>query len=839
MGPRSPAESIWQDVRYGLRLLRRDPGFTAVAVLSLALGIGANSAVLQLLDAVRLRALPVAAPEELVEIRIGETPGGRTGAFTGRRPQLTHPLWEQLRASQQAFSGTLAWGSGAFNLASGGEVRYAQGLWVSGDFFRVLGVPAVHGRLLSPADDQAGCGSPGVVLGHAFWQREYGGDPSAIGRTLRLDGHPFEIVGVASPRFFGVEVGRSFDVAVPICSEAILRGEESGIGKRDAWWLAAIGRLKPGWSARQASEQLGAISAGLFQATLPQAYAPDDVRNYLAFKLGAFPAASGVSSLRRQYETPLWLLLGIAALVLIIASANLANLLLARASARQREIAVRLALGASRARIVRQLLAESLLLSAIGALLGAWLARILSRSLVAFLSTDSDRLFVDLATDWRALGFTAALAIGACLMFGVAPALRATRMAAAAVLKGAARGLSESRERHGLRRTLVVVQVALSLVLVVDALLFVRSLRNLLVLDAGFRQDGILVASLDLRRADVPAERRVAVYRGILDGLRAIPGVEAASQASIVPVSGAGWNDYVVSDGRAGRKPKALANFNRVSRDFFRTMGTPLVSGRDFEERDVLGAPRVAIVNRTFARDVLRTSDPLAATFEVEQRPGEERRIYQVVGIVKDMKYGELREAFTPIAYLPDTQDAAPGPFAEMLLRSDASLEGLTAAVTRAVADRGPAIAIRFRGFKAQLQESLLRERLMARLSAFFGGLAALLATIGLYGVMSCMVTRRTSEIGIRMALGAGRADVVRMVMREAATLTLFGLGIGSVLAIAGAQATRALLFGLEPHDAATLTLAAAALAGVAALASYLPAARAARVEPTVALRDE
>jgi predicted permease len=831
--------ALWQDLRYGARQLRLASAFTTVATLSLALGIGANTAIFQLLDAVRLRALPVRAPGELLEIRITNTADGRTGSFRGRRSQLTQPLWEQLQAGQQGFSGTVAWGTGVFDLAAGGEARYAQGIWVSGDFFHVLGVPAALGRVFSAADDQIGCGSPGAVLGNAFWQRQYGGDVSVVGRTLQLDGHPFEIVGVASPRFFGLEVGRRFDVAIPLCSEAVLRGEHSGIGKTDVWWLGAIGRLKPGWSARQAAEQLAALSPGVFRATLSRSYAPDDARNYLAFKLDASPAASGVSELRRDYETPLWLLLGIAALVLTIACANLANLQVARASGRQREMAVRLALGASRGRLLRQLLAESLLLAAAGALLGMWLALALSRSLLAFLSTESDRLYLDLGAGWHVLAFTSVLAVGACLAFGVAPALRATRTPAGAVLKASGRGLTASRERHGQRRSLVVVQVALSLVLVVNAVLFVRSLRNLTRQDPGFRPGGILVADLDLRRVNVPAERRRALYREILDRLTSLPGVESAAAAAIVPVSGSGWNDYIVSDGRGGRKPKALANVNQVSTGFFRTLGTPLLSGRDFDERDVLAAPRVAIVNQTFARELLREPNPVGASFEMEQRPGEPRRIYQVVGLVKDTKYGELREEFTPIAYLPSQQDEEPGPSVSLLVRSSVPLEGVTAAVTRAIAAASPEISLSYTVFETQLRESLLRERLMATLSGFFGALAALLATIGLYGVMSYMVARRTSEIGLRMALGADRRHVLRMVMGEAATLTGAGLVVGSALAVAGAQAAKALLFGLQPHDASTLAIAAAGLTSVALLASYLPAARAARVEPTVALREE
>lgn len=832
-------ENLWQDLRYGARLLRRNPVFAVVAILSLALGIGANAAIFELLNAVRLRTLPVKSPQELVEVRIAETPNGRTGSFRGRNSRLTNPLWEEIRQQQRGFSEMLAWGDERFNLSPGGIVRPADGIFVSGGFFDALGVRAAAGRLFSQADDRPGCGMPGVVISYAFWQREFGGQPSAIGQKLLITGHPVEVIGVAASGFFGVEVGRSFDVAVPICSEPVIHGEMSGLARRDSWWLAAFGRLRPGWSRVQAEAQLRAISPALFQSTTPANYTAEDAKNYAAFRLGAFPAASGVSSLRREYETPLYLLLAIALIVLLVACANLANLMLARASAREREIAVRLAIGAARGRIVRQLLTESLLLAVFGAALGAWLAQMLSRFLVAFISTDSRRLFVDLGPDWRVLGFTALLAAGTCLMFGLTPAIRATRTTPGAVMKAAGRGLTDSRERFGLRRALVVSQVALSLVLVVSAVLFVRTLSNLMTLDAGFRQEGILVADLDLRRADIPPDRRLAAYREILDGIRAIPGVTMAAESMIVPVSGAGWNENVVTDGREGRKPKVLSNFDRVSAGFFRTMGTPVLAGRDFDEHDAMGAPTVAIVNEAFAKAIVGAENPVGRTFEQEQIPGEPRRVFQIVGLVRDAKYSDLREDFPPIVYLPTTQDEAPFQGSSMLIRSDMSLTALTGAVTQVIAGVSRDIAVEFQPLVTQIRESLLRERLMATLSGFFGGLAALLATIGLYGVISYMVARRRHEIGIRMALGADRGVVLRLIMSEAAILVGAGIGVGVVLALAAARAAGTLLFGLQPGDPSTLILSIAALASIAAIASYLPARRAAGVDPTVALRGD
>lgn len=499
------ADSAWRDLKYGARLLRLNPGFAIVAILSLALGVGANTAIFQLLDAVRLRTLPVKDAQQLVEVRIGDSPNGRTG-FMGRRPMMTNPLWEQVRDRQQAFSGAFAWGVTGFNLTTGGEARYAQGLWVSGDFFDTLGVPPLVGRTLTPDDDRRGCAAPPAVISYGFWQREYGGSPSAIGRSVLLDGHAYGIVGVTPASFFGIEVGRRFDVAVPLCAEPLSRGARSGLDKPDMWFLSVFARLKGDWTVEKATAHLASLSGPVFKTTLPPRYGAEDAKNYENFKLGAFRAANGVSSLRRNYESPLWLLLATTGLVLLIACANLANLMLARATAREREVAVRLAIGASRGRIVRQMLAESLLLAAIGAACGAALAQWLSRFLVAFLTTDTNRIFVALSLDWRMFGFTAALAAITCLLFGLLPAIRATRTAPGVAMQAGSRGSTDSRERFGMRRALVVAQVALSLVLVVGALLFVRSLRNLMTLDAGFAQDGLVIASLDLRRAGVATE---------------------------------------------------------------------------------------------------------------------------------------------------------------------------------------------------------------------------------------------------------------------------------------------------------------------------------------------
>jgi len=822
-------ENLFQDARHGLRLLLLNPGFALIAILSLALGIGANTAIFQLLDAVGLRTLPVQQPEQLAIVKIANFDRG-SGSFSSRYAYNTNAQWELIRAQQQGFSGIFAWSPERLNLARGGEIREANVLWVSGDFFSVLGVTPEAGRLLNASDDHRGCAGAAVVS-DAFSRREYGAPPGALQKSLTLDGHPFDIIGVTPPAFFGVEVGRTFDVAIPLCADPVIHGENARQDVRDAWWLALMGRLKPGWTLARATAQLEAISPALFEATLPRRFQADDVKYYLAYKLEATAAGNGFSELRSDYSSPLWMLLAIAGLVLLIACANLANLMLARASAREKEIAVRLALGASRARLIRQLLSESLLLACAGAILGILLARLLTGVLVAMISTQSSTMFLDLATDYRVLGFTAALAVLTCILFGLAPALRATKSSPASAMRASGRGLTANRERFGLRRMLVVTQVALSLVLLVGALLFVGSFRNLMSVDAGFRQDGILMASLGFDSLKIPTSRRVEYRRELIEQIRAIPGVISAAHTRIRPLSGSGWSEEVVIDG----KKKSGASLSSVTPGYFAALGTPLLAGRDFDNRDVVGHAQVAIVNEEFAKKFFDGANPVGKTFSFEGDKGETPPIFEVVGVVKNTKYYELREDFKPLAFFPDGY----GPnnsHANIVIRADIPLPALIAAVKRSVS---PDIDIFFQPFKTEILDGLLQERLMATLSGFFGALAAILAVIGLYGVISYMVARRTNEIGIRMALGANGSGIVRLILREAILLLGIGLIAGTALALAAARTASSMLFGLKPYDPATLAFAITALAVVAIAASYIPARRAAGVDPMVALREE
>ena len=835
-----PIDTLWQDLRYALRLLGRDKGFAVAAILSLTLGIGANTAIFQLLEAVRLRPLPVEAPENLALIRFPDRTS-RTGTFNGRLPILTYPQWTEINQRQQAFSALWAWSARRFNTSPRGEVRFVEGLFVSGNYFSALGVKPLVGRVLSSSDDYRGCGPIGAVISYPFWQRAFGGDATVLTRTVSLDGYSFPVLGVTPPSFFGMEVGRMYDVAVPLCTDEVFSSGASRIDQRDTWWLAAVGRLNPGWTVSRATAHLGDISPALFRATAPSSYGTRDAERYLALKLTAFPAANGVSNLRTNFQEPLVVLLITAGLVLVIACANLANLLLARASARGREIAVRLAIGASRSRIVRQLLVESSVLALAGAILGSVLANGLSRVLVGVLAADNPAVFVDLSWSWRMLAFTSGSAFFACLLFGVAPALRATAMSPAVALRGVGRGVTASRERFGLRRGLVVVQVALSLVLLLGALLFSRTLYNLLSTDPGFAHDRLVTASVThlSRVADDAQGRAQELRRDLLARVAAVAEVEAVAQADVIPLGDSGfWNESIRVEGAPAPTSK-ISNFNRVSSGFFRVLSVPIVAGRDFNDGDTLSAPEVAIVSEAFLRQFVPDGTGLGRVIRLEVAPGQPEPAYHIVGVVKDTKLMNLRDNVEPMVYLASTQEKDPGNGTQFLVRARGSIAGLLPAVTRAVTAFSPAVNLEFRVLTSSIQNSLLRERLLASLSVAFGVLAALLAAIGLYGVMSYTVARRANEIGIRIAMGAARRDVVRMVLGEASWLVATGVVAGTALALGAARFARTLLFGLEPTDATTVALAIGTLTLVGLVAGSVPARRAARVDPAIALRDE
>jgi len=827
------------DLRFGIRMLTKSPAFTAVAVLSLALGIGANTAIFQLLNAVRLKNLPLRNPQELAQVRLRasdvELTRGNKGAM--RYAPVTNPLWEQIRDRQEAFSGIAAWGFAGFNLSQGGEARPARGLWVSGDFFNVLGVNPEVGRVFNKTDDVRGCNAPGVVISHGFWQSEFGGAPDVVGKKLTLSDRQLSVIGVTPASFFGLEVGKSFDVALPICADAIFAGENQRLDSGTNWWLIITGRLKPGWSIRQASEQLTGISSSLFQQTLPSNYPAASVNDYLNSKLEVADGSTGYSTIRQNYERPLWLLLAIAGLVLLITCANLANLLLARASIREREMAVRLAVGASRLRIMRQLLVEALLLAFIGTAIGAGLAQLLSRFLVASIGTTSDVVFLDVTPDVRVLGFAAGVAALTCIFFGLTPALKATSINPGAAMKVAGRGLTAGRERFSLRRALVVAQVALSVVLVAGALLFSRSLNRLLTLNAGFNQDNLLISRVGFNRLNIEPSQRLRFRAELLERITNVPGVDDVSEMDTLPLTGGGRGNNVWLEGHTSAD-QVGCSFNRVGVDYLKTLQIPLVTGRSFSEADTLNAPQVAIISQTLAR-MLHEENPVGKRFVVEATPGDPETHYEIIGVARDAKFEDLREEPLPVVYLVSTQDRYPTAGRRYLVRSHLPPETLTAAISRNLLDLNPRLDVNFQVFRTMVQESLLRERLMAKLSAMFGVLALLLASIGLYGLLSYGVASRRNEIGIRMALGARTRNVFTLILREAVLLVIVGLAVGIPLALYVSRFASSLLFELSPTDPLSLAIAGVMLLVVALVAGYLPARRATKVDPLVALRDE
>jgi len=814
-----------QDLRYAIRALRASPAFAAVAILSLALGIGANTAIFSLINSLMLKTLPVSHPEQLLQVT------------RGKDDYYTNPLWEQLRDRQDIFSSLFAYGGARFNLATGGEARYAEGDYVSGQFFETLGLHTLLGRTLSPADDRRGCPAT-AVLGNSFWQKEYGARSDIVGKTISLDGHPFEILGVLDPGFTGLEAGTAIDLYIPVCSEKLINGESSSLDGRTWWWMKVIGR--PSASPAQATARLKTLAPEIFKATLPPNQKPEDQTEYLNNTFETLPVANRLSDLRTKYQRALTILMVITGLVLLIACANVANLLLARSAGRQREIAIRIALGLRRGRLMRQLLTESLVLSLTGAALGILFAHWGARLLVHFLSSTKDQVFLDLAIDARVLAFTAGVAILTGLLFGLAPAWRGTRVDPQSAMKANARGVIEG-SKFGIGKALVIAQVALSLLLVIGAGLMLTTFFKLETINPGFERQHVLLIAVDLRNGHYPKERIGAVFQEMLDHLRALPGVRSASNSAITPISGWRWTQNLQIEGYTSKSREDTSVFlNSVTSDYFETLGTAFIAGRDFNIRDTLHSPQVAIVNETLGRKFFAGQNPIGRRFRIENgsKLGDP---VEIIAVVKDAKYHALRDEIPPTAYLAVSQ--APFLFQESenfeLRVAAGAPTALIPGVKSAIAEVNRDVSLQFSTLATQVDESLIRERLLATLSGFFGALALLLATIGLYGVMSYNVARRRNEIGIRMALGAEQQRVLNMVLREVGILIGIGLAIGTGAALATTRLLESFLYGIKSSDPLTLSLAAAVLALVAAVAGYLPAHRASRLDPMAALREE
>lgn len=868
-------ENLIQDVRYGLRMLAKSPGFTAVIVLSLALGIGANTAIFSLIDAVLLKALPVQNPQELALLNwsshgwangiIGNVAGDMDQDKAGRMtsPSFTYALYEEIRTHGDVFSSMLALaGNGSdVNLGYQGTPGRADGELVSGTFFSTLGVGPIIGRVITPEDDRFGA-SPAAVISYAYWERRFGRDTGVVGRRITVNAVPFTIVGVCPPEFYGVQPGRAVDVWLPLHTQPLVEPSWSRQGWNGSgappvnalfatsgdWWVVIMGRLKPGVTFQHARPEL--------EVLLQQAMAPDvkaSTKPETIPHLDISAASKGLNDVRHQFSKPLFILMTVVGLVLLIACANVANVLLARASTRQREIAVRLAIGAGRRRLIRQLLTESMLLAVVGGLIGLLFAFWGTHVLMAFMSSGRDPVVLSVTPDPRVLGFTAAISVLTGILFGLSPALRAIRVDLTPSLKESGTrlpGASQGRGgmRLGLGKTLVIVQVGLSLLLLVGAGLFVRTLINLEQVNPGFDQHNLLLFGIDPTQDGHTGQRLVSFYQELTRRISALPGALSASASSNTLVGGGG---NAVMTHILGYTPKPaenekgfLAALDTVGPGFFETMHLPLVLGRIITEGDTEAAPKVAVVNETFARNYLGNGNPIGRQFS----PGDPKASpIEVVGVVRDAKFFDLREEIPPTIYLPFLQavsghDAVLGALGAMHfeVRTASDPTAIASAVRQVAQSMDPNLALYdVRTQTDQINQTLFQERLFARLTGFFGILATLLACIGVYGIMAFATTGRTHEIGIRMALGAGRGQIMSMVLRETFVLLAVGIAAGALVALGTLRLVATLLYGLKPTDPLTVAVAALLMLAAAAVAGYVPARRAATVDPMVALRYE
>ncbi len=818
-------------LRLAVRALLATPLVSTVAALSLALGIGANTAIFSLVDTLLLRMLPVREPARLVTVStdFALAHGYRNGIG------WNYEMWRRFEGQAPAFDGAFAWTFAAFNLAPAGPAERVRGMIASGSFFTTLGVPALIGRTFTPADDVRGGGPEGpvAVISYALWQRRFGGAASAIGSRLDIDRVPFTIVGVTPREFFGIEVGESLDVVVPLGTDALLKGPRTLLDNPGALLLTVMLRLKPNQSIAAATSAMRAIQPqvlDLGRSRLPK---------FAQEPFVLVPAATGStdkSQLRQRYQQPLLIIAAVVGLVLLIACANIANLLLARAAARRHEFSVRLALGASRARLAWQLFVESLVLAAAGATAGLMLGMWGTRLLVSQLSPSADPVFLKLTLDWRVMGFTAAVAIATAILFGTMPAFRASRAAPFDAMKGA-RDASDPG-RAGVSTSLVVVQVAVSLVLVCAAGLFLGTFARLSRVSIGFDADRVLVTTVDTSAVPATPEERDHVLRRLLAAVTAAPNVAQAAASMATPGPGGGANLITDARGRAvdiGRR----VMINAVTPGWFSTYGVPLRAGRDVADADTADAPPVAIVNDTFARVFFPGRSALGAEFD-DSSTNKKRTI---VGVVGDVIYGSRRDTAGPAAYLPFAQSAGLAPFAARtsFQISVRSMGGPMAPVIRnvggAFAAVDPRLSFSFRIVGESMRASLSQERLIALLSGFFGALAALLAALGLYGITAYGVSRREVEIGVRLALGGSSGSILRLVLLRTIGLVATGVVLGIASTLWLSQFVRTLVYGLDPRDPVTILGSAAVLMAVAGIAAWLPARRAIQINPADLLR--
>jgi predicted permease len=839
------------DLRYALRALKKSPVFTAVAVLSLALGIGANTAIFTFLDQILLRLLPVKEPKELVLLSMkGFHYGGNWGGNA-----LSYPMYRDFSEHNTVFTGMFCRFPYRVSLGFNGHTERASGELVSGTYFPLLGVGTALGRAFTPDDDVTPDGHPIIMLSYDYWKTRFAGDPSILGKTVIMNGHNYTIVGVAQNGFDGIELGRTTQVFIPI----MMRGQAVpqsflDFKNRRQRWVNVFGRLKPGVTAAQAKTSLQPFFHGILEMEVKEAAfnnASAEVREkFLKNIIDVLPGSQGRSFLRQQLTTPLWVLMAITGGVLLIACANVASLLIARATARQKEIAIRLAMGAGRGRIMRQLLVESLLLSTIGGVLGLLLAIWIDHSLMAFLPAQTAGLKLSTTPDLRILLFTFGVSILTGIIFGFAPALQCTRPDVAPTLKDQVGGIVGGGAQVRFRKALVAMQVTLSLLLLVGAGLFIRSLRNLRDLGPGFPTENLVAFNIDPTLNGYTSDQSKAFYRQLTDKINAVPGVRSIGLASSRILEGDEWDNWVTVEGyhpKANETPDPF--MNSIGPGYFATLGVPILAGRDFTVKDTETVqhgpkpentqPRVVTVNEKFAKRYFGSSPNAIGRHVGFGIDPNTKTDMEIIGVFKDIKYTNLRDEIPIQMCVPYLASRGVGSMT-VYVKTSMDADQFFSAVRGKVQELDANLPLyAMRALDTQISNSLLIERLIASLSTVFGFLATMLAIIGLYGVMAYTVARRTREIGIRMALGAFQKHVVWMVMREVLLLVTIGVVAGVAAAMALTRFVQAQLYGITAHDPTTLAIASLALGVVACAAGYIPAVRASRIDAMQALRYE
>lgn len=819
-------DSLRQDVGHASRSLRRAPGFTAAAIITLALGIGANTAIFGIMDAVLLRQIPVSHPEQLYFLAHG----------IGDNPLLSsnYPLLERYRTLGHVFSGITAYTVQQFKISSAAGSELVDGQFVAGNYHGVLGVPFLLGRGFSAEADRPTATSLVAVISEPYWSRRFDRDPDVVGKPLIVQGKTVTIVGVTAAAFHGLRPGTRFDVTLPLALRAI--DEPGFLTMHDTWMgLNMVARLRPGVSETRALNDVDAVFQQ-YMSEPEQAWlrriggrAADDFR-----VARLVPAGKGSGALRRQYDRSLRVLMAMVGVFLLIAAANVANLTLVQASARAREVAIRMSVGASRWRLVRQFLTESVLLAACGGAVGLLVSLWGTTAIVSLFSVRQTPVVLDMEPGGRMLMFTTALSALTGVVFGILPALRATREDAAPALKEGSASATAGPRRLAAGKTLAVCQIALCALLLAGTGLFVRTLRNLETVDAGFQKDNVLLFYLDTRGTN---SRVFDLYAGLLDRLKALPGVGGVSFSTASPLATDSEGRVIEIPGLpAAAEPRGAVN-NRVTPDYFPTLDISIVRGRALTAADSATAPRVAVINETMARAYFGASDPLGRGFTFWGRPDEP---VTIVGVARDIRHSNLRDPAPRMIYVPLAQAEDPPALLTAAIRTESPPRSIEAAVRRTIAAYNSDLLVSYvRTMEEQMNASLVRERVLAMLSTSFGVLALLLACVGLYGVMSYGVARRTREIGIRIALGAQRAAVLREVLLDTLAVCIAGLILGLMATAAAAHLISAFLFGLSPRDPLTVLAVAAVLVVTTLVAGYLPARRAAGVDPIRALRME